>query len=336
MAPFHQWVIDEGSAGMRLDIHLTRHFSDLQEKLGPSRAVIQRLIAEGQVTVNGHQARSSFRLKPNDCVRVKICPPRSLSIEPQALPLEVLYQDEDCLVINKPAGMVVHPGAGNNQGTVVNALLHYCSELKDVGGAGRPGIVHRLDKETSGAMIVAKNMFAFQELARQFRERVVHKEYLALAWGKLEPLTGIIDRPIGRHRSDRKRMSSVHALSRTRAAFTEWRVEKYFSIRDDMRPLGWFSLLRLKPRTGRTHQIRVHLADLGHPIVGDKVYHRQEKARMAKNDLLTLIECFPRQALHAARLRIQRVRTGEPLEFNAPLPADMQELLRRLEMGNLK
>jgi len=331
---FHQWVIDDSSAGGRVDLYLTRQFSVLGEGHGISRAAIQRLIGEGQVTINGQQAKSSSRVKVNDRVTVIISGPRELSLEPEALPLEVLYQDADCLVINKAPGVVVHPAAGNAHGTLVHALLHHCPDLQGIGGARRPGIVHRLDKDTSGAMIVAKNMFAFQELARQFKDRVVDKQYLALAWGRIEPAQGIIDRPIGRHRTDRKKMSSLHAVAKTRVAVTEWCVEKYFAAHLEASDCRWVSLLKLKLHTGRTHQLRVHLADQGYPIVGDKIYNRRHKQRLVSSGPASCIESFPRQALHAETLKIRHVRTGQPLAFNAPLPDDLESLLRGLETAN--
>lgn len=322
--------IDEKSAGLRLDLFLARELAGLAAPLGLSRAEIQRLIIEQQVTLNGRPTKASARLKPNDRIVIRCLPPREIHIQAQALPLDILYEDADCLVINKAPGMVVHPAAGQPNGTLVNALLHHCPDLAGIGGERRPGIVHRLDKETSGVMVVAKNMFAFQKLAAQFKNRSVGKEYLALAWGDVKPDEGCIDRPIGRHRSDRKRMSSVHFLNKSRQAFTEWRVEERFQLKDGNRVHATLTLLRLRPRTGRTHQLRVHLADMGHPIVGDKVYGRKRKTVDPAGAIDSIVEGFLRHALHAQHLLLDNVRSGERLEFSAPLPEDMAGLLRNL------
>lgn len=323
-------AIDAKSVGMRLDLFLARELTGLEAARGLSRAEIQRLILEGQITLNGGPTRASVRLKLNDCITIRWLPPRETHLQAEALPLDILHEDSDCLIINKAPGMVVHPAAGQPHGTLVNALLHHCPDLAGIGGERRPGIVHRLDKETSGVMVVAKNMFAFQKLVAQFKDRSVSKEYLALAWGKIKPDEGHIDRPIGRHRSDRKRMSSLHFLNKSRQAFTEWRVEERFQLDDVNRVHGALTLLRLRPRTGRTHQLRVHLADIGHPIVGDKVYGHKRKTVDCVDAVDSIVENFARQALHATRLALDDVRSGERLEFFAPLPVDILGLLRYL------
>jgi 23S rRNA pseudouridine1911/1915/1917 synthase len=325
-------LVDAAEAGSRLDLFLARralHHSSLR---GLSRSEIQRLIFEGQVTLNSNRAKSSARVKTNDVVELQTLPPRKTAIEAEELPLRILFEDDDCIVINKAPGIIVHPAGGQRNGTLVNALLHHCPMIEGIGGERRPGIVHRLDKDTSGAMIVAKNAAAFQELARQFKDRSVIKEYLALVWGRVEPETGVIDRPIGRHRSDRKKMSSVRALSRRREAVTTWRAEKYFSIPGSTPAYSTLTLLRLRPRTGRTHQIRVHLADLGFPVVGDKVYGHKRKKSSMRHTTGSRVDLFPRQVLHAERLAINHPRSGQPMNFYAPLPDDIQNLLR--ELGN--
>ena len=324
-----QLVIDSESVGMRLDLFLARRFLDAAGSSGFSRSGIQRLIAGGQVTLNGQRVKSSARLKIDDLVQMESIPPREISLKPEPIPLKILYEDDDCVVINKAAGMVVHPAAGRISDTLVNALLHHCPNLEGIGGERRPGIVHRLDKDTSGVMIVAKNAMAFQRLATQFKERSVSKEYLALVWGKLERETGIVNRPIGRHRSDRKRMSSVHFLAKARPAITEWVVEKYFTINEERRIWGWLTWIRLKPRTGRTHQIRVHLADLKHPLVGDKIYGRKRPSTAKINQ--PGVEIFPRQALHAEKLEINHPRSGQRMSFVAPLADDLHDLLNDLQ-----
>jgi 23S rRNA pseudouridine1911/1915/1917 synthase len=325
-----QLLVDGPSAGMRLDVFLTRSFLKPGEPNDLSRSEIQRLIAERKVTLNGRCAKSSARLKIDDLIEIETIPPREISLKPEAVPLKILYEDDDCIVINKAPGMVVHPAAGKTSGTLVNALLYHCRDLQGIGGERRPGIVHRLDKDTSGAMIVAKNAIAFQRLASQFKERSVSKEYLALVWGRLEPATGIIDRPIGRHRSDRKKMSSVHSLAKTRAAITEWSVERYFTI-DARESSHWLTWVRLKPRTGRTHQIRVHLADLKYPLVGDKVYAHHKNGRLAIKPGSEL-DVFPRQALHAEKLGVDHPRSGQRMNFFAPLADDLRDLLNDLEV----
>ncbi len=323
-------MIDKTSVGMRLDLFLVERWAKPQAQLGLSRAEIQRLIDEGQITLNDAPAKASARLKAHDRIHLQRLPARETALKVEALPLEILYEDADCLVINKAAGMVVHPAAGQHSGTLVNALLHHCADLAAIGGERRPGIVHRLDKETSGVMIVAKNIFAFQQLVGQFKNRQVQKEYLAVAWGKIAPTEGRIDRPIGRHRSDRKRMSSLRILNKSRDASTEWRVEERFAWNHGQAPFA-LSLVRLRPRTGRTHQLRVHLADMGYPLVGDKIYGRK-RTKLTVID--PLLDGFPRQALHAEKLSIDHVRSGERMEFYAPLAPDMTQLLARLRALN--
>jgi 23S rRNA pseudouridine1911/1915/1917 synthase len=322
-----QSAVTAQSAGMRLDLFVTRHFLDAVKSRGLSRSGIQKLIAAGQVTVNGKPAKPATRLRANDVVALKELPPKHAGLVPEPLELNVIYEDQDCIVIDKAPGMLVHPAAGRTGGTLVNAILHHCPDLQGIGGERRPGIVHRLDKETSGVMIVAKNASSFQHLAQQFKDRRVKKEYLALVWGRPKVNYGIIDRPIGRHRSDRKRMSSVYSLPRKREAVTEWNVEKCFRNNNGTVGLSWVSLLRLRPRTGRTHQIRVHLADMGHPLVGDKVYGRKPARGSVKTDDLSSIG---RQALHAERLCLFHPRTGALTEFYAPLPKDIAALLQTL------
>jgi 23S rRNA pseudouridine1911/1915/1917 synthase len=322
-----EMFVDGAKAGMRLDLFLTRHLLHESSPSKFSRSEIQRLIGEGEVTLNGNRVKPSARVRANDLVQVQQLPARASTLEPEALPLNILFEDADCIVINKPAGIVVHPAAGRTKGTLVNALLHHCPDIEGIGGERRPGIVHRLDKDTSGVMVIAKNAVAFRQLARQFMDRSVTKEYLGLVWGRMNPETGVINRPIGRHRSDRKRMSSVHSLSRKRDAVTEWRVECYFPRIGDI----GLSLLRLTPRTGRTHQIRVHLADLGFPLVGEKLYGQQRKKSRAKQTNIPWLDLFPRQALHAEKLVIHHPRTDQQIEFLAPLSDDLRSLLSALE-----
>ncbi|HSF57594.1 MAG TPA: RluA family pseudouridine synthase [Candidatus Binatia bacterium] len=327
-------LVDRQSAGMRLDRFVTRCWPDSLAVEKVSRSGIQKLIADGQITLNGRPAKAAARLKINDRVAIKTQPPKPSRLVGEPIKLQVIFEDDDCIVINKAAGMVVHPAAGKPSGTLVNAILHYCPNLQGIGGELRPGIVHRLDKDTTGVMIVAKNASAFQELAAQFKDRRVKKEYLALVFGKLKGERGVINRPIGRHRADRKRMSSLYALPKKREAVTEWSVEKWLRTKNKGPGSSGVSLLRLRPLTGRTHQIRVHLADLGHPVVGDKVYGRKRRNAAAKNGNVPALESFPRQALHAERLSLFHPRSGVPIEFFAPLAEDIDTLVKTLEDKN--
>ena len=326
-----QLVIDDRAAGMRLDVFLAGSFGRVAAfGEGLSRAEIQRLISEGQIMLNGKKTKASARVRCHDRIDICLVPPRDSKIASEALPLEILYEDGDCIVVNKAAGMTVHPAAGHWTGTLVNALLHYCSDIEGIGGTRRPGIVHRLDKDTSGVMIVAKNRITYQKLVVQFKNRSVQKEYVGLAWGNVMPDKGVIDRPIGRHRSDRKRMSSRYFASKSREALTDWAVEERFMLEAKDRAHLWVSLLRLRPRTGRTHQIRVHLADSGHPLVGDRVYGRKLNSAGKKFSGDSVVDLFPRHALHAEKLVINDVRTDQPMQFVAPLPDDLTDLLGHL------
>jgi 23S rRNA pseudouridine1911/1915/1917 synthase len=327
-----QLHIDPSSAGLRLDLYLTRHLVlDDSAASKPTRSEIQRLIGAGQIRLNGVTTKPSARLKAHDQVDVQALPPRETALRAEALPLEILFEDADCIVVNKAPGVVVHPAAGVATGTLVNALLHHCPQLAGIGGERRPGIVHRLDKDTSGVMIVAKNAVTFQRLVGQFRSRSVDKEYVALVWGKVAADKGVIDRAIGRHRADRKKMSSLHALDQKREAVTEWRVVQRFALPAGASSLRWLTLLRLKPRTGRTHQLRVHLADLGFPLVGDRLYGRKRNASGEKSVPDSVIDGFPRQALHAEKLALDVAREGQRVEFIAPLPGDLSSLLEYVQ-----
>jgi len=325
MTPLHLRV-DARSAGTRLDLFLTRYFMEREgADRGVSRAAIQKWIADGHITLNDARAKAGARIKLDDRVEVAIPPARPSELRPEALPLKILYENSDCIVVNKDAGVVVHPAAGRADGTLVNALLHHCPDLKGIGGERRPGIVHRLDKDTSGVIIVAKNLPTFHRLAAQFKNRAAEKEYLALVWGELKPERGKIDRAIGRHRSDRKRMSSLRAGGRLRAAITEWSVEKRFVCER-----GALTLVRLRPRTGRTHQLRVHLADLGFPLVGDRVYGRKRAGTMTMRSNDSALDKFSRQALHAEKLTLVIRENAAPTRFVAPLPEDFAGLLESL------
>jgi 23S rRNA pseudouridine1911/1915/1917 synthase len=322
--------VSSTEAGLRLDSYLARRLGSEMPSAGFSRAEAQRLINDGRVSVNGRQAKASARLKPNDTIRIQTIPLRDSSLLPEDITLDILYEDEHFIVVNKAAGMLVHPTAARTSGTLVNALLHHCPDLGGIGGERRPGIVHRLDQDTSGVIVVAKTQAAFQDLARQFKERCVKKEYVALVWGKMPDTAGVVDRRIGRHRSDRKRMSSQYSLAKSREAITQWRVEQIFKIADKTAVI-WISLLRLKPETGRTHQLRVHLTDLGYPIVGDRIYCHKRSREDRKNQDLQFLHALPRHALHAAKLAFLHPASQREMSFQAPLPGDMRDLLSILE-----
>lgn len=281
-----------------------------------SRAAIQRLIGAGQVTLNAQPARASAKVRSGDVIVVQVPPKPSATLEAEALPLDILYEDADVLVVNKAAGMVVHPGAGNLSGTLVNALLAHCPGLAtgeaSTQEALRPGIVHRLDKDTSGVLVVAKQEQAIRALQRQFKGRSVGKIYTALLIGHLPQPEGIIDAPIARHPVQRQRMAVV---SSGKPARTRWEVLQW--LRDAQgQP---YTLVDVTLLTGRTHQIRVHFSWLGYPLVGDEVYGPARQPLAA-----------PRQCLHARELTLAHPTTGEMMTFSAPLPEDLREVLEKL------
>ncbi len=302
----HILTVPAEAAGSRADTWLARALPAL------SRARVQGLIADGCATLDGRPLRASARLLPGQTLRLTVPPPAPAAPQPEALPLDIVYEDGDILVLDKPAGLVVHPAPGHAGGTLVNALLHHCDDLGGVGGVERPGIVHRLDKETTGLMVVAKNDAAMAGLVAQFKSGGIVKGYLALVHGAPEPPTGTLDTLIGRHPRDRKRMAVV--TRNGKRAVTRYTVVKRF---------GALSLVEALIETGRTHQIRVHLAHLGHPLVGDPLYGARGRDRGIPG-------APPRQMLHAARLAFAHPVTGAPLVFVRAPPADMQAILTRL------
>jgi 23S rRNA pseudouridine1911/1915/1917 synthase len=302
--------VDAAGAGQRLDAWLARMLPDL------SRARIQALIGEGAVTVDGASSRPSSRLRDGQRVTVSVPEPRAAVPQAEDIGLVVVHEDAHLLVVNKPAGLVVHPGAGTPSGTLVNALLHHVRDLSGIGGVLRPGIVHRLDRGTSGLMVVAKSDDAHRGLAAQFASRGVSKEYLAVVHGVPTPRSGTIDAPIGRHPVQRKKMST--SAPRGRAARSSYTVEE---------ALDGASLLRVRIHTGRTHQIRVHLASLGHPIVGDGTYGGGRAPSSSSAVARAAIAAFPRPALHAAALAFDHPVTGQRLSLEAPLPEDIAGLV---------
>jgi 23S rRNA pseudouridine1911/1915/1917 synthase len=284
--------IEQPDSGARLDHFLASHVPGL------SRSRLQDLIKQGHAKLNGLTVKPGARLRAGDSIVLREPPPIPAIAEAEDIALQVLFEDEDLIVIDKPPGLVVHPAAGHQTGTLVNALLHHCQNLSGIGGEQRPGIVHRLDKETSGCLVAAKSDSAHQVLARQFAGREVTKIYLALAAGRFARRAGAIEAPIGRHPVQRKKMAVVE---RGRTARTDYRV---------LAEIEGGTLVECTLHTGRTHQIRVHLKHIGHPVLGDDVYGRRGG--------------YPRQMLHAWKLGFAHPRTGEPVSFESPVPADFR------------
>jgi 23S rRNA pseudouridine1911/1915/1917 synthase len=304
--PSHQLVVEPEHDGLRLDHFLTALLPE------QSRSQIQRLIKEGHVQGPDSGLRPSTAVKAGQAYSIEIPEPVETAPHPEPLPLRIVFEDPELVVLDKPAGMVVHPAAGHDSGTLVNALLHHVKDLSGIGGERRPGIVHRLDRGTSGLMVVAKNDRAHQELSRQFRDREVEKEYIALVWGVVQAGRRI-DAAIGRDPADRQKMST--RARRARSAVTRVTFARH---------LKGVSLLKVAIATGRTHQIRVHLSAIGHPIVGDAIYggvHRRTAAN------LRAVMRLERPFLHAARLCFTHPSDGRRVEFDSPLPPDLEEVL---------
>lgn len=301
--------VTEDESGERLDAFLTKHVD------GWSRARLQRLIEEGDVLVNAGRVKSSYKLRANDQVEAELTPAPSTEFAPDNIPIEICHEDADIVVVNKPAGLIVHPAAGVQSGTLANALAFHFQQLSQTAGAARPGIVHRLDKGTSGLLVVAKTEAAHQHLADQFREREVFKSYIALVHGQIEKRNGQIDQPIARDPRNRTRMAIVRG---GRDALTLFRRREAFER---------FTLLDVELKTGRTHQIRVHLAWLKHPVVGDEAYGAGRDKTVSDASIRGAISKLHRQFLHAERLGFRHPRTNEQLIFKSPLPPELQQLL---------
>ncbi len=305
-----RFTVAPGEAGLRADLFLTGREMSL------SRSQVQRAVEEGLVWVNGTPVRSGRKLKAGEEVAIRLPDARPSGILPEAIPLRILYEDASLLVIDKPAGMVVHPAAGHSGGTLVNALLHHCVDLSGIGGVLRPGIVHRLDKGTSGLMVAAKSDEAHRGLAGQFKRHEVSKTYLALVYGNPKTDGGRIESAVGRHPTDRKKMSTQSR--RGRAAVTIWRVRERYGVA---------ALLEVDIETGRTHQIRVHLTDLGYPVVGDRVYGGEGRFRTVGDSAARArMKALDRPALHAWRLAFAHPVTGEKMRFTSPLPEEVADL----------
>lgn len=299
----YDWMIEEEDTGVRVDKFLTEQFEEW------SRTQIQQWIKEGFVLVGGKPVKANYKLAVEDELVLKVPPQRELELQPELIPLDIVYEDQDVVVVNKPRGMVVHPAPGHYSGTLVNALLAHCDDLSGINGVLRPGIVHRIDKDTSGLIMAAKNDLAHESLARQLKNHIVHRIYTALVQGKIPHDKGTVDAPIGRDPKDRKKMTTTHKNSKT--AVTHFVVKERFEE---------YTLIECKLETGRTHQIRVHMQYIGHPIVGDPLYGPKKTLNING------------QALHAKIIGFEHPRTGKYLEFEAPLPKDMEKLLE--ELGN--
>ncbi|PLY03238.1 MAG: RluA family pseudouridine synthase [Desulfuromonas sp.] len=310
------FTFERGNSPQRLDQFLADCLPDL------SRSHIKKLIEEGQILCDGASVKAGSKLRGGEEIQIEIPPPEPIEALPEDIPLDILFEDPYLIVINKPAGMVVHPAPGHGSGTLVNALLHHCRDLSGIGGSLRPGIVHRLDKDTSGVMVVTKDDATHQGLARQFKEHTISRRYVALVFGHVQNATGTVDKPIGRHPQERKKMSGASRAGRR--AVTHWEVLQRFD-RDRL------TYIELTLETGRTHQIRVHLSEMNLPVVGDPVYGGQKKSNaIGDSGLRSLIQGLKRQALHARLLGFVHPVTGERVEFSSPLPNDMAAILTYL------
>ncbi len=299
----YEWSAEEGDSGQRLDSLLAQLLSDC------SRSFLQKLIARGAVCVNGAPlTEKKYRVKEADLLCIELPEPETLCVEPEPLPLEIVYEDDDVAVVNKPKGMVVHPAPGNYTGTMVNALLYHCKSLSSINGVIRPGIVHRIDKDTSGLLMVAKNDIAHRALAQQLAEHSIARMYQAVVFHNIKEDSGTIDAPIGRDPNNRLRMAVTEKNSKP--AITHYQVEERF---------GRFTRITARLETGRTHQIRVHMAHRGHPLLGDAVYGPKKQPAALQG-----------QALHAQLLGFCHPKTGDHMEFTAQPPEEFQKLVQKL------
>ena len=297
-------TVKTSESGQRIDTFLAG-------KTGITRSQIQKLMEKGDVLVNGVPVSPNYRVRGGDGVTLSSPEKEAEGLVPEPIPVEILYEDEHIVVVNKPAGMVVYPAAGHGHGTLMNALAYHCSRLAVVGGPLRPGVVHRLDRDTSGVMVVALDDAAYYSLVRQFRERTISRKYSTIVFGNISADTGEIALPIGRSGSDRKKMST--RVRRGKEAVTRWKVLERF---------GSATLLEARLGTGRTHQIRVHFSSIGHPVLGDRTYGRKTEIESGKKKV-----SFPRQMLHAELLGFTHPASGAYMEFSSPLPRDMRDVL---------
>jgi 23S rRNA pseudouridine1911/1915/1917 synthase len=310
-------LVPPGKKKERLDVFLTNHVENA------TRSKVQRAIKEGKVLVNGRSARSSHQVAPGETIHITLPQSPPQEAIPENIPLEIIYEDDYLLVVNKRSGMVTHPAYGNYSGTLVNALLFHCNSLSTLNEAMRPGIVHRLDKDTSGLLVIAKTDHVHAQLAKQFARRTISREYWAIVWGQFNQQSGVIETHLGRSKSDRKRMAVVREGKK---AITEYVVIRRFP---------YLSLVRLNLHTGRTHQIRVHLAHINHPVFGDPTYNGRRivwgpRTPKQKAEVQQLLKFMPRQALHAKTIRFVHPETDEIMKFDSNLPADMASVLEFL------
>jgi 23S rRNA pseudouridine1911/1915/1917 synthase len=306
--------VEKADHGKRLDLFLSEQLAE------QSRSQVQRSIREGTILLNAAHTKAGIKIKEGDVISGGIPAPKDSEVLPEDLPIRFIYEDEHIAVVDKPAGMVVHPAGSVQSGTLVNALLFHLRDLQGVGGVLRPGIVHRLDKGTSGVMVVAKNDRAHEALVRQFQRREVKKIYLALVYGRVEAEKGVITAPLGRHPTDRKRFSL--RTRQPKEAETQWQVRERFA---------GITYVQVAPKTGRTHQIRVHMSAIGHPLVGDPLYTKTRRLAQIEDPYLReRIDALGRQALHASRIAFSHPATGKTMEFTAPLAADIEKILEVL------
>ncbi|MEK6287060.1 MAG: RluA family pseudouridine synthase [Acidobacteriota bacterium] len=303
------------AAGLRLDSFLASHLTEI------SRTRIQRTIEAGDILVNQRVAKPGYRLRAGDQIEIDLPDPPPVELVPEPIPLDVVYEDDDLIVVSKPAGMVVHPGAGVDSGTLAHALVYHFNSLSGTAGRIRPGIVHRLDKETSGLLVVAKNDLTHERLSDQFRDRKVFKKYIALVYGRVAKERGEIEARIGRGTRNRTRMAVLRGGA-GRTAHSTFEVTQRYQD---------FSLLKVQIKTGRTHQIRVHMAHIGHPVVGDSAYGGGRENSIRNSPTKRAVESLGRHFLHSAELAFIHPRTGERLAFTSPLPAELTGLLKQLE-----
>jgi 23S rRNA pseudouridine1911/1915/1917 synthase len=319
--------VPAGKVRERLDVFLTHHVENA------TRSKVQQAIKEGLVLVDGKVIKSSYKISPGEVIHITLPKPPAPDVVAENIPLDILFEDDHLLVVNKPAGMVTHPAYANYSGTLVNALLHHChANLSTLNDSSRPGIVHRLDKETSGLMVVAKNDNTHAKLAKQFSDRTIDREYWAIVWGKFseksgkgkKEITGIIEASLGRSKSDRKKIAVTED---GKTAITEYTVLEEF---------GYLTLVKLKLRTGRTHQIRVHLHHIGHPVFGDPTYGGRRIAwggtdKKKREEVHQYLKIIQRQALHAKTIGFIHPATREHVKFDSELPEDMKEVLQLLQ-----